>query len=142
MDKVKVTGIVHIRLSNSNGIILDKCIHNTVTSVGKSHIASLLSSSPDDSMIAMAVGTGTPTTTALGSEAHRRNLRSRTSSGAVATYVCEYDIEDNFSGTLTEAGIFNSSSIGGTMLCSVVILPSIVKAVNDSLTITWTLTIS
>ena len=43
-------------------------------------------------------------------------------------------------GAITEAGVFNASS-GGTMLCRTVF--SVVnKGADDSMTITWTITVS
>jgi len=142
-DSFSITGMLTVQLFRCDGTIKEviEC-KNTVTLLGKSHVADQLAKTPAQSpMIAMAVGTGTPSTTALGSESSRNNIDTRTASGKVVTYVAHWDIEDDFSATITEAGIFNSSSLGGTMLCSAVLSPSIVKAVNDSIVITWNLTI-
>lgn len=80
--------------------------------------------------------------TALGTEVNRQPFQSQSSSGTAWTYVAEWDIEDEFSATITEAGVFNADSgLGGTMLCSASFDP-IVKGVNDSLRITWTITIA
>ncbi|MFA5133081.1 MAG: hypothetical protein WC444_07180 [Candidatus Paceibacterota bacterium] len=113
----------------------------SITTVGKELIANLISTSTSPNIISMAIGTGTPGATALGTEVSRKNLRM-TCSGAVATYKGEWDLEDRLSANITEAGLFNSESAsGGTMLCSQS-FAAINKGVNDSLIITWTVTIS
>jgi hypothetical protein len=69
----------------------------------------------------------------------RTALTSFTASGAVSTAVCTFGAGVG-TGALTEAGIFNASS-GGTMLCRTVF--SVVnKGAADSMTITWTITVS
>lgn len=142
-SEIKVIGSIGIKLCDEYGNLKQEIlIKNTVTSAGKEHIADRLASSPSQAvMISMAIGTGTPSLTALGSELSRKGLYSRTTSGAVVTYTAIWDIDDRVNGTITEAGIFNASPSGGTMLCSGTISPSIVKGLNDSLIITWTLTI-
>jgi len=116
-------------------------VPNTVTSDGKAFIAQMLSSAQPNPIIAMAVGTGSPGASALGTEVARKNLWYLTAASNVITYKVHWDLFTPFSGTLTEAGLFNSASLGGTMLASAVLSPSIVKATNDNLDITWDITI-
>jgi hypothetical protein len=143
-DKTGIVGALKINILDRSGALkFSADFKNTVTVLGKAHIADRLSSNPSqDPMLAMAIGTGTPSSTALGSELKRKNVWSRTSSGKVVTYQGHWDYDDQFSGTITEAGIFNASSLGGTMLCSAVVSPSIVKPINDTLDITWNVTIT
>jgi len=142
-DSIGVTGGLDIKLFDERGVLkVHQRTHNTVTAVGKAYIADRLGLQAQALMSNMAVGTGTPSSTALGTEVSRGVFQSQTSSGATWTYVGSWDIEDNFSATLTEAGVFNADSrLGGTMLCSAS-FAGIVKAVNDSLVITWVITIS
>lgn len=142
-ETLKISGKVHIEVFDSNGIKKTELrTPNTVTAAGKQHIANRFGNATEDPMSNMAVGTGTPGTTALGTEVNRQPFQSQSSSGTAWTYVAEWDIEDEFSATITEAGVFNADSgLGGTMLCSASFTP-IVKGVNDSLRITWTITIA
>lgn len=137
-------GHVNIRVFGSDGQLKEsREITNTITSLGKIHVADQLSAAPTQApMSSLAVGSGTPSTTALGAESFRRAFRTRSASGSVVTYVAHWDIDDQKAGTLTEAGIFNSPSLGGVMLCSAVISPPVVKGLNDSLDITWTVRLS
>lgn len=140
-ENVQALTNVCIELFDKNGKLkIKREIHNTTTTAGKNHIADQLSSSPGESAMShMAVGAGTPSATALGSELDRNALTSRTDSGAVVTYVGNWAAGDG-TGAITEAGIFNNSS-GGTMLCSAS-FDAVNKAAGDTLQITWTLTIS
>lgn len=142
MDNVcSLLANVELVLRRLDGSVKDRRrVHNTVTTVGKAHVADQLSASPGEAAMShMAIGTGTPSATALGAELDRNALTSRTDSGAVVTYIGTWAAGDG-TGALTEAGIFNAGS-GGTMLCSAS-FAAINKAAGDALTITWTLTVS
>ena len=77
--------------------------------------------------------------TALGTEAARVSLTSTTVTSNAVAYVASFAAGTG-TGAITEAGILNASS-GGTLLCRTVF--SVVnKAASDSMTITWTVTIS
>ena len=91
----------------------------------------------------MAIGSGTTAAaagnTALGTELGRVSLTSTTVSSNVVTYVATFAAGTG-TGAVTEAGILTASS-GGTMLCRTVF--SVVnKGSADSMTITWTVTVS
>ena len=140
-SKAGLTGRLKIELFDSLGNLKElREIVNTVTTVGKAHVADQLSSSPGEAAMShMGIGTGSPSATALGSELDRNALTSRTDSGAVVTYVGNWAAADG-TGAITEAGIFNAAS-AGTMLCSAS-FAAINKGAADTLQITWTLTIS
>jgi hypothetical protein len=115
---------------------------NTITTLGKAHIADRVGPRLQDPMINMAIGTGTPSTTALGTEISRRGFRSTSTSGAVWTFVSEWNYDDNVAGSITEAGVFNSEKAStGTMLCSA-LFTAIPKVANGTLVITWTITVT
>jgi hypothetical protein len=113
-------------------------------------------------MTFMSLGTSTTTAsvndTTLGTEVavagdiaaySRAPIASTTQSTGVVTYVAVFGTNNpqrtNTSNTtaITEAGIFNSSSaaLGGTMLCRTT-FNAVNKGNDDTLQITWTITVS
>jgi hypothetical protein len=91
----------------------------------------------------MAIGTGTTAAaagdTALGTELDRNSIASTTVNGNQIEYTSTWAAGDG-TGAITEAGIFNDAS-AGTMLARTVF--SVVnKDQNDTLSITWTVTLS
>lgn len=149
-EKLKVTGDVSFVLRDETGKIIEtKEITNLVVTTGLNFIAARLKGATPAAteMTHMAVGTGTVAAalanTTLGTELARVALTTSggTVSNNVITYVCTFGAGSP-SGTnaLTEAGVFSASS-AGTMMCRTV-FSAINKAPGDSLTITWTITIS
>ena len=138
-ENLKLTGALTIALN-------DEVVHevdNLVVTAGKNYVASRMKDTTKAAMSHMAVGTGTTTAaasqTALVTENDRNTLTSTTVTANAIAYVCTWAAGDA-TAALTEAGIFNASS-GGDMLCRTVF--SVVnKASADSMTITWTVTVS
>lgn len=135
---------------NVNLVLRDKAgrykarrvFHNTVPANGLAHIADQLSSSPGQAAMGwMAVGTGTPAATLLGTEVDRNALTSRTDSGAVVTYVGNWAAGDA-TNAITEAGIFNVVTANTITMLASASFAVINKGANDTLAITWTLTFS
>ena len=94
-------------------------------------------------MSLMAIGSGSTAAaagnSALGNQLGRVALTSTNVSGAVVTYVATFAAGTG-TGAVTEAGILNDSS-SGDLLCRTVF--SVVnKGASDSMTITWTVTVS
>lgn len=120
-----------------------KEVDNLVVTAGKGFVASRMKDATTTAMTHMAIGTGSTaaaaSNTALGSQSARTTLTSTTVSGADVTYVDTFPAGTG-TGAITEAGLFNASS-SGTMLCRTVF--SVVnKGASDSMTITWTVTVS
>ena len=118
-------------------------IDNLVVTAGKGYVASRMKDASATAMSHMAIGTGSTAAaasdTALGSEAARTTLTSTTVSTNTVVYVDTFAAGTG-TGAITEAAILNASS-GGTMLCRTVF--SVVnKGASDSMTITWTVTVS
>jgi len=137
-DDLKLTGAVSIAL---NGEVVQE-IPNLVVTAGKNWVADRMADS-NTVMTHMAVGTSSTAAaagqTALVSESARGALTSTTVTNNEIAYV-ETFAAGTATAALTEAGIFDASS-GGDMLCRTVF--SVVnKGANDSMTITWTITVS
>jgi len=141
VDNFKLTGKLKIELNDE----IVAYVPNIVVSDGKDFVASRMKDTTDSAMSHMAIGTGSTAAaasdSALGSElsGSRTALTSTTVTGNDIVYVATFGAGTG-TGAVTEAGIFNASS-SGTMLCRTVF--SVVnKGSADSMTITWTVTVS
>jgi hypothetical protein len=141
VDNFKLTGKLKIELNDE--VVAE--VPNIVVSDGKDFVASRMKDTTDSAMSHMAIGTGSTAAaasdSALGSElsGSRTALTSTTVTNNDIVYVATFGAGTG-TGAVTEAGIFNASS-GGTMLCRTVF--SVVnKGSADSMTITWTVTVS
>ena len=118
-------------------------VDNLVVTVGKNYVASRIKDATATAMSHMAVGTNSTAAaagdTALGTEAGRAALTSTTVSTNTVTYVGTFAAGTG-TGVLVEAGILNASS-SGTLLCRTV-YTTVNKGANDSMTITWVITVS
>jgi len=145
-DGLKVTGSVNVVINDESGKQKENfTIPNLVVDTGLAYIASRMKDAAlPAAMTHMAVGTGTTATaggqtalvTQLGS---RVTLTSTTVTANSTAYVASFGA-GVATGALTEAGIFNAST-SGTMLCRTV-FAVINKGASDTMTITWTITIS
>ena len=138
-DDLKLKGKLAISL---NGKIIQE-VDNLVVTAGKGYVASRMKDTTATAMSHMAIGSGSTAAaasdTALGNQLGRVALTSTTVSNAVVTYVASFPAGTG-TGAVTEAAILNASS-GGTMLCRTVF--SVVnKGAQDSMTVTWTVTVS
>jgi chloramphenicol 3-O-phosphotransferase len=143
-DLIKVRGELKLTLSSPQGNVKQEIIvPNLVVTTGKNLIASRLKDTTDAAMTHMAIGTGSTAAaagnTALGSEAGRVALTSTTVTNNAVAYVASFGAGTG-TGAITEAGLLNASS-SGTLLCRTV-FSVINKGANDTLGITWTVTIS
>ncbi len=137
-------GRLNIVLRDESGAVKeDVTVDNLVVDTGLAYIASRMKDTTQTAMSHMAVGSGTvdPAAgdTALGTQLGRVSLTSTTVTDNAVEYVATFGAGTG-TGAVTEAGIFNASS-GGTMLCRTE-FAVINKGASDSMTITWTVTIS
>jgi hypothetical protein len=149
-DSLTLSGRVGIVLHDKDGnVIHEQTTENLVVNDGLNFICSRMEGTDQSVMSHMAVGTGTTAAAAgdteLGTgganEAARVTLTSTTVSTNTIEYVASFPANTPSSATaITEAAIFNASS-GGDMLCRVV-FDVINKAAADSMTITWTITLT
>ena len=138
-DGLKLKGKLSIALNDE--VVQE--VDNLVVTAGKGYVASRMKDASATAMSHMAIGSGTAnpaaSDTALETQLGRVALTSTTVSSAVVTYVATFAAGTG-TGAVTEAGILNASS-GGTMLCRTEF--SVVnKGASDSMTITWTVTVS
>ncbi len=138
-DTFKMKG--HLAIAINNEVVQE--VPNLVVTAGKNYVASRMKDGTANAMSHMAIGTGSSAAaaanTALGSEADRNSLTSTTVSAGTVTYVATFGAGEG-TGAITEAGLLNASS-GGTMLCRTV-FAVVNKGSQDSMTITWSVTVS
>lgn len=144
IDGLKAKGTLDIIVRGPDGNIRDeKKVENLIVDTGLDYIASRMTGTSENVMSHMAVGTGSTAAaggdSALGTELDRNALTSTTVTSNAIAYVCSWAAGDG-TGSLTEAGLFNASS-AGTMLCRTV-FGTVTKGASDSMTITWTITVS
>jgi hypothetical protein len=144
-DQIYPKGQLNILLTGSDGKVkVNETVKNLVVDAGKGWIAARMTeASIPDEMSHMAVGTDN--TAAAGGQTTlvAENARVALSTTTISTNTVEY-VATFGAGTgtaaLVEAGILNAAS-GGTLLCRTVF--SVVnKGADDTLTITWTITIN
>jgi hypothetical protein len=130
-----------IQVLKNDEVVFEK--DNLIVQVGKNFLASAVISSSSSPFVAMAVGTGT-TAAALGDTALQSEIaRAAFTSSSVSTNVVSLSntyAAGTATGAITEAGIFNNSTSGGTML-SHVVFSAVNKGTADTLTINWTITV-
>lgn len=144
LDGIQMKGKLNIVVRDEQGNIKEsREVDNLVVTVGKNFVASRMKDATATAMSHMAVGTNATAAvvgdTTLGTETARVALTSTTVTTNSVAYVATFGAGTG-TGALVEAGILNNST-GGTLLCRTVF--SVVnKGANDSLTITWTVTVS
>ena len=130
-----------VRLYGPDGNLKEyREIHNAVTTAGKDGFADQVLAAPSLNKIThMAIGTGSPAANALGTELDRNAFTSKSRTGAVVTVVGDWLAGDG-TGAITEAGTFDAGAAGNMWMSASFAV--INKAAADTLTITWTLTVS
>jgi hypothetical protein len=143
LESLKATGSLNILITRANGSTESTQVKNLVVNSGLNYIVSRMKDTTLGAMSHMAVGSGSTAAaggnTALGTELGRVALTSTTVSTNTIQYVALFPAGTG-TGTVTEAGVFNNSS-GGTMLCRTV-FGVVTKDAGDSMSITWTITVS
>lgn len=143
-DNLNATGSLTIAIKDANGNVKQELtVPNLVVDTGLDFIAARMNGTSDAVMSHMAVGTGSTAAaagdTALETQSAIEALTSATVTDNAIAFVATFAAGTG-TGALTEAGIFNASS-SGTMLCRTV-FSVINKGASDSMTVTWTVTIS
>lgn len=138
-DSLKMTG--HLAIAINDEVVQE--VPNLVVTAGKGYVASRMKDTTQGAMSHMAIGTGTTAAavanTALVSEVDRNALTSTAVSGSTITFIATFGAGEG-TGAITEAALLNASS-GGTMLCRTV-YAVVNKGSQDSMTVTWSVTVS
>lgn len=145
-ETMKATGQVNVVIRDERGNVKeDFTVPNLVVDTGLDYIASRMKDATATAMSHMEVGTDNTaaaagdTTLGAAVSGARVTLDSTTVTDNAVAYVATFPAGTG-TDALTEAGIFNAAS-AGTMLCRTV-FSVINKGASDSMTITWTITIS
>jgi hypothetical protein len=151
-ETIKIFGTLSIKLVDENGKLKEnREIKNLVVNSGKAFIAqSMLKTTANTPAAVTHIGVGTGVTaaaaadTALVTEIGTRQTVTPTNVTTTVTndsaqYVASFGA-GIATGALTEAGLFNAST-AGTMVCRTV-FSVINKGANDTLTITWKVTVA
>ena len=144
IDNLEITGALQISLNNE---VVHQC-DNLVVTAGKEWVAGRFKDgSIPDEMSHMALGSGSTAAaagnTALGTELASSRIALTTDGGTVSNATVQYDATWSSSHgayAIQEAGIFNHAS-AGTMLARTV-FDVINKGTDDTVSITWTITVS
>lgn len=142
-DGIHLIANMHLVLKDKDGNVKDeRYVHNTVTTAGKNAIADQILAAPTlVKMGWMAVGTGTPAATLLGTEIARVAFTSKLRSGAVVTVVGDYPAGTG-TGAITEAGTFDVVTANTVNMWMSASFAVINKLAADTLSISWTLTVA
>lgn len=144
-ETVKLKGDLVITVLDKDGAVKERREEkNLIVSAGLTFICSRMANATAGVMSHMAVGSGTATPAAANTDlgtilGAREPLDSTTASSNTVTYVSSFEAGEG-TGAVTEAGLFNAAS-SGTMLCRTV-FPVVNKGANDTMAITWTITLS
>lgn len=147
-ETLKMVGQVNLVLTGKDGNVKEEReIKNLVVNTGLAFIISRMAGTTKGVMSYMALGSGTTAAAAgqtdlVSTLGVREILDSTTISGTnneKIVYVSSFEAGDA-TGAVTEAGIFNAST-AGDMLCRTV-FPVVNKQADDTLAVTWTLTLS
>ena len=147
-ENLKMLGQVDLVLKDKDGNVKDsREIKNLVVNTGLAFIISRMSGTTKGVMSYMALGSSTTAAAATQTDlltmlGSREVIDSTTISGTnneKVVYVSSFEA-GKATGAVTEAGIFNAST-AGDMLCRTV-FPVVNKQADDTLSITWTLTLS
>ena len=149
-DKLKLTGEVNIVVTDKNGKTIDtRTIPNLVVKTGRDFIVSRMIGTSKAVMSHMSIGTSNTTpvanNTTLGTEVARSTLSSSTvgtgGNENVVTYVASFGPNEPVANAaIAESGIFNDGTTGD-MLCRTT-FPVVNKGTDDTLTISWAITIN
>jgi len=139
-ETITIHGHVSFVLRGEDGEIKDHWEEdNTVTAAGKAGLSDQTLAAPTLAKAGwMALGTGTPGATALGTELSRQALATKTRSTNVLTFTCSWAAGVG-TGALTEAGLFDAASTGNMWLSASFAAKN--KGASDTLSATWTLTV-
>lgn len=148
-EPIKLTGKVHMVLTDEHGNIKkEECRDNLVVTAGKAWVASALITAPSAHMTRIAIGTSNSATavgqTDLQGTELARVVATTSNPTSVTTLLSASFGAGVGTGTIEEAGIFNATGAGpasGTMF-SRYLTGTFTKGATDTLTVSWTITVT
>ena len=139
-ETITLVGEVEIKLNDV--VVVSK--KNLIVQVGKNFLANAILNTSSTPFNALAIGKGTTaaaiSNTTLQTETYRTTFDSATTANNVVTLVKNF-LPGVATGPISEAGIFNNATSGGTML-SHIVFTTIGKQDQDRLLLTWTITVN
>lgn len=144
LETIKATGALKVQVFGADQQLKEEHeFKNLVVDTGLNYIVSRMKDTTKTAMSHMAIGSDNTTAgaaqTALLGELGRASLTSTTVTDNTVTYLATFGAGVG-TGAVVEAAILNASS-SGVMLCRTV-FPVVNKQSDDSIAITWTVTIS
>lgn len=147
-DQTTATGDLVIELKDEFGQVKQRIeTKNLVVKVGRNYIASRMTGTASAVMSHMGIGTSSVASDAAMTALQAAIGTRATSTATIGTSPNEHQITyaatfapGNGTGAIAEAGIFNAAT-NGTMLCRTT-FSVINKGANDTLSISWTVTIN
>ena len=142
-EQVQPKGTLKIEVFDKDGQLKDsREITNLVVSTGKNFVASRMVGTAKNPMSHMAIGSGTTApdvgNTTLLTELGRVAITSATLNANSVTYSALFN-EGVGTGSITEAGIFNSVTAGDMLARTT--FGVVTKTASDSMSISWTVVV-
>lgn len=155
LAEVNLRHNVHIAHKRAGQIIAVRDVHNVIQNAGKAFVAGLINGSAGAAFENIGIGTGTAnsgdaTQTALGAEI-TTNGGQRAADGSptrttvnVTNDTAVVDVTFTFTGSfaVTEAGLFDQTTVGGSTMLARQVFSALNVISGDSLTVTWRITVS
>ena len=144
--EAKLTGHIKFDLYAKDGSLKDtREVKNVVVTVGKNYMATWLTAATQSGYFMQYIGLGEGTTPANAADTTLESPLVTRVAGTLSPSTNVWQNQATFgpgvdTGAITESGIFSASS-GGTMLAHQV-FAVINKDTNDSLQVTWQITLS
>ena len=142
-ENIRLKGRLQITMYRDSGKIEHYDFRNLVVDGGKAFVASRMVGATPAVMGNMAVGTANTApaagNTTLGAETARVAFDNSGAAGPVVTYAATFGPGIG-TGALVEAGLFNAASAGNML--SRVVYPVVNKGAADTMSVTWTITVT
>jgi len=146
-ESVKILGNLTIeKRDKDNNIVETRSVPNLVVNAGKAFIAERIVRNTANAPQSMALGDDA--TTPIGSQTALLSELGRVGGGNLSNNISANTITftgtfagGTATGTLKEAGIFDSPNTGGAMLCRTT-FSDVTKGASDVVTVTWNITVA
>lgn len=140
------TGQLKVEIFDNKGNLKDSTIYkNLVVQTGKNYAANKFAGKNVDTISHMALGSGTAvpvvTDETLGNELGRSAITAISVNGNVVKMIASFP-QGVASGEIREAGLFNNANPKNSIMISHAQIDIITKNPDDTITITWEITLN